>query len=175
MSGLPPLPAEEFEKKTGAGDEVIVLHVFTGKEKCKHFCCHFTGDLSSISGSESDSEQEDLDSDSGAMRSNLTSTDNETSSESRLISGRLSSKVFFQNSAGEYLTVYRCILLRKVNNTPQVIFCIFESNNSFYLHFLFQSEEESDPVSSLKSINQKTMWVILMTGGGHFAGAVFEG
>ncbi|XP_017280050.1 ankyrin repeat and zinc finger domain-containing protein 1 isoform X2 [Kryptolebias marmoratus] len=122
MAGSPPLTAEEFEKKTRAGD------------------------LSSISGSESDSEE---DSDSGGTRSNVTGTDNESSVESHSITGRLSSKVVFQNSAGEYLSVYRCILLGK--------------------------SEESDPVSSLKSINEKTVWVILMTGGGHFAGAVFEG
>ncbi|XP_037542327.1 ankyrin repeat and zinc finger domain-containing protein 1 [Nematolebias whitei] len=126
MAGLTPLTAEEFEKKTGAGD------------------------LSSISGSESDSEQEDLDSDSGTMGCNVSGTDNESSVESNLITGRLSTKVFFQNSAGEYLSVYRSVLFRK-------------------------SDEAFDPVSSLKSINQKTLWVILMTGGGHFAGAVFEG
>jgi len=39
----------------------------------------------------------------------------------------------------------------------------------------FQSDDEPDAVSSLKAINKKTVWVILMTGGGHFAGAVFEG
>ncbi|XP_022069268.2 ankyrin repeat and zinc finger domain-containing protein 1 isoform X1 [Acanthochromis polyacanthus] len=126
MAGLPPLTAEEFEKKTGAGD------------------------LSSISGSESDSEEEDSDSGGGGMSSNVTGTDNESSFDAGLLSGRLSSKVVFQNAAGQYVSVYRCVLQGK-------------------------SDDEHDAVSSLKAISKKTVWVILMTGGGHFAGAVFEG
>ncbi|KAM4558897.1 tRNA endonuclease ANKZF1 isoform 2-T3 [Odontesthes bonariensis] len=126
MTGVLPLTAEEFERKTG------------------------TGDLSSISGSESDSEDEDLDSDNGGTSSNVTGTDNESSVDDHLISARLSSKVVFRNSAGEYLSVYRCVLQGK-------------------------SDDEPDAVSSLKAISKKTVWVILMTGGGHFAGAVYEG
>ncbi|CAJ1079249.1 ankyrin repeat and zinc finger domain-containing protein 1 isoform X2 [Xyrichtys novacula] len=126
MSGLPPLTAEEFEKKTGAGD------------------------MSSISGSESDSEDEDFSSEGGGTNSNVASTDNESSTESSLISGRLCSKVVFQNSPGQYLSVYRCILQGKTS-------------------------DDQDEVSLLKAINKKTVWVILMTGGGHFAGAVFQG
>lgn len=40
---------------------------------------------------------------------------------------------------------------------------------------IFQSEDEQDAASSLMSIGKKTMWIIFMTGGGHFAGAVFQG
>lgn len=125
ISGMPSVTAEEFERKTGAGD------------------------MSSISGSESDSE-EDSDNESGGTYSNVTGTDNESSAETSLFSGRLSSKVVFQNSAGQYLSVYRCILQGK-------------------------SDDEQDAASSLKAISNKTVWVILMTGGGHFAGAVFQG
>eukprot|EP00064_Thunnus_orientalis_P009338 superscaffoldBa00001178_g9362 len=124
MAGMPPVTAEEFEKKTGAGD------------------------MSSISGSESDSEESD--SDDGGTSSNVTGTDNESSAETSLITGRPSSKVVFQNSAGEYLSVYRCILQGK-------------------------SDGEQDVESCLKTISKKTLWIILMTGGGHFAGAVFQG
>ncbi|XP_061579636.1 tRNA endonuclease ANKZF1 isoform X2 [Cololabis saira] len=126
IAGLPPLTAEEFERKTGDGD------------------------LSSISGSESDSEEEDFDNDSREAGSRVTSTDEEMSAESQLSTGRLYSKVFFQNSAGDYLSFYRCVLHGK-------------------------SDDVHDAVSSLKAISKKTVWVILMTGGGHFAGAVFEG
>lgn len=125
MLGMPPVTAEEFERKTGAGD------------------------MSSISGSESDSEEEDSDSDGWGKSNNVTGTDNETSAETRLITGRPSSKVFFQNSAGQYLSVYRCILQGKSDDEPAG--------------------------SSLKAISKKTLWVIIMTGGGHFAGAVFQG
>ncbi|KAF6726728.1 Ankyrin repeat and zinc finger domain-containing protein 1 [Oryzias melastigma] len=125
IAGLPPLNAEEFEKKTGAGD------------------------LSSISGSESDSEDEGSDSKDGVI-SDFPGTDHESSVLSHSITGRLASKVVLQNSAGEYLSVYRCVLQGKI-------------------------EDENDAVSSLRMINKGTVWVILMTGGGHFAGAVFEG
>ncbi|XP_024142335.1 ankyrin repeat and zinc finger domain-containing protein 1 [Oryzias melastigma] len=125
IAGLPPLNAEEFEKKTGAGD------------------------LSSISGSESDSEDEGSDSKDGVI-SDFPGTDHESSVSSHSITGRLASKVVLQNSAGEYLSVYRCVLQGKI-------------------------EDENDAVSSLRAINKGTVWVILMTGGGHFAGAVFEG
>lgn len=126
ISGMPPVTAEEFERKTGAGD------------------------MSSISGSESDSEEEDSDSDGGGTSSNVTGTDNESSDQTSSIIGRLSTKVVFQNSTGQYLSVYRSILQGK-------------------------SDDEQDTVSSLKCISKKTVWVILMTGGGHFAGAVFQG
>ncbi|XP_047227102.1 ankyrin repeat and zinc finger domain-containing protein 1 isoform X3 [Girardinichthys multiradiatus] len=126
MAGWPPATAEEFERKTRAGD------------------------LSSISGSESDSDEEDVDGDSRETGTTINGTDDESSAEPYL-TGRLSSKVVFQNSAGEYLSVYRCMLMGKSDS------------------------DEHDAVSSLKSINQKTVCVILMTGGGHFAGAVFEG
>ncbi|KAF3694930.1 Ankyrin repeat and zinc finger domain-containing protein 1 Zinc finger protein 744 [Channa argus] len=124
ISGFPPVTVEEFERKTGAGD------------------------MSSISGSESDSEDSDID--GGESSSNLTGTDNESSADMCLFTGRSFSKVVFQNSSGQYLSVYRCILQGK-------------------------SDYEQDAVSSLMSIGKKTVWVVLMTGGGHFAGAVFQG
>ncbi|XP_023256986.1 ankyrin repeat and zinc finger domain-containing protein 1 isoform X2 [Seriola lalandi dorsalis] len=126
IAGLPPVTVEEFEKKTGAGD------------------------MSSISGSESDSEEENSDSDCGGTSSNIAGTDNESSGETSLITGRLSSKVVFQNSSGQYLSVYRCILQGK-------------------------SDDEQDAGASIMALSKKTVWVILMTGGGHFAGAVFQG
>ncbi|XP_019945650.2 tRNA endonuclease ANKZF1 isoform X2 [Paralichthys olivaceus] len=123
LSGLPPVTMEEFEKKTGAGD------------------------VSSISCSESDSEEENSNSNSEGTSSNITGTDNESLFET---SCRLSSKMVFQNSVGQYLSVYRCILQAK-------------------------SDAEQDAGSSLMVVNKETVWVILMTGGGHFAGAVFKG
>ncbi|XP_056285572.1 ankyrin repeat and zinc finger domain-containing protein 1 isoform X2 [Pseudoliparis swirei] len=126
ISGMPPVTAEEFERKTGAGD------------------------MSSISGSESDSEDDDSDSESGGKSSNVTGTDNNSSVENSLFTGRHYNKVFFQNSAGQYISVYRCILQG-------------------------QSDEDRAVGSFLKALSQTTVWVVLMTGGGHFAGAVFRG
>ncbi|KAM8855628.1 tRNA endonuclease ANKZF1 [Spinachia spinachia] len=126
ISGMPAVTAEEFERRTGAGD------------------------MSSISGSESDSGEGDSDSESGGTSSNVPGTDNESSAELRSSAGRLCNRVVFQNSAEQYLSVHRCILQG-------------------------ESDVEQEAGSSLRAINQQTVWVILMTGGGHFAGAVFRG
>ncbi|XP_037344817.2 tRNA endonuclease ANKZF1 isoform X2 [Pungitius pungitius] len=126
ISGMPPVTAEEFERKTGAGD------------------------MSSISGSESDSEEDDSDSESGGTSSNVPGTDRESSAERSFLTGRHCNKVVFQNSAEQFLSVYRCILRG-------------------------QPDDEQEAASSLRAISQQTVWVILMTGGGHFAGAVFQG
>ncbi|XP_054644360.1 ankyrin repeat and zinc finger domain-containing protein 1 [Dunckerocampus dactyliophorus] len=131
MSGMPPVTTEEFERKSGDGD------------------------LSSISGSESDSEEEEeeeLVGDQREMSCHAAGVDNDNSDDTSLMTGRLvcSSKVLFQNSEGQYLSFYRCVLQGK-------------------------SDEEQDLASSLKSINTKTLSIVLMTGGGHFAGAVFQG
>ncbi|MEQ2206710.1 hypothetical protein XENOCAPTIV_001995 [Xenoophorus captivus] len=95
MAGWPPATAEEFERKTTAGGETTVLR-----------------DLSSISGSESDSDEEDVDGNGRETGTTINGTDDESSAEPYL-TGRLSSKVVFQNSAGEYLSVYRCMLMGK--------------------------------------------------------------
>ncbi|XP_056144965.1 ankyrin repeat and zinc finger domain-containing protein 1 isoform X2 [Lampris incognitus] len=126
LGGRQPVTVEEFERKTG------------------------TGDVSSLSGSESDSGGSDSDGDWDGKRRGLTHTDNGGSVEGGLIPSRRSSKVVFKNSEGQYLAVYRCVLQGK-------------------------SDGEDDLVASLKTISNKTVWVILMTGGGHFAGAVYQG
>ncbi|XP_073701890.1 tRNA endonuclease ANKZF1 [Garra rufa] len=110
---------EEFEKKTG------------------------TGDISSISGSDSDSEDEDL-------RDEVGTEGTDSALDTDQSACRLSSKVVFQNTQEQYLSLYRCVLQSKKDN-------------------------EEDLVSSLLKMSSNTIWVILMTGGGHFAGAVFKG
>lgn len=37
------------------------------------------------------------------------------------------------------------------------------------------SEEPEELIASLQSLSASTCWVVLMMGGGHFAGAVFRG
>ncbi|XP_028848189.1 ankyrin repeat and zinc finger domain-containing protein 1 isoform X2 [Denticeps clupeoides] len=108
LAGRPPVSAEDFETKTGAGD------------------------VSSISGS--DSEESDSD-----------------TADRDLTSGRLSSKLVLQNAQGRYLSVHRCVLQSK------------------------KSGERGDPAAALLGTSSKSVWVVLMTGGGHFAGAVFQG
>ncbi|XP_058249081.1 tRNA endonuclease ANKZF1 isoform X2 [Hemibagrus wyckioides] len=65
--------------------------------------------------------------------------------------GRLSPRVLLQNSQGQYFCLYRCAVQKKTRDS------------------------EANLVDSLLNISDKTVWVILMTGGGHFAGAVYKG
>ncbi|KAM9486608.1 tRNA endonuclease ANKZF1 [Clarias gariepinus] len=65
--------------------------------------------------------------------------------------GRLSAKALLQNSQGLYLCLYRCAVQRKT------------------------VDDEANLVDFLLNTSEKTLWVILMTGGGHFAGAVYKG
>ncbi|KAK2850366.1 hypothetical protein Q7C36_009149 [Tachysurus vachellii] len=65
--------------------------------------------------------------------------------------GHLSTRVLLQNSQGQYYCLYRCAVQEKT------------------------IDSEANLVDSLLNISDKTVWVILMTGGGHFAGAVYKG
>ncbi|XP_036401343.1 ankyrin repeat and zinc finger domain-containing protein 1 [Megalops cyprinoides] len=105
------------------------------------------GDMSSISGS--DSEETDSDSD-WSLHGDDDTVESESSLKGREPLSRLSARVLFQNAQGQYLSVYRCVL-----------------------HSKKMGEEKL--AASLLSISNKSVWVVLMTGGGHFAGAVFQG
>ncbi|KAF4086658.1 hypothetical protein AMELA_G00086890 [Ameiurus melas] len=65
--------------------------------------------------------------------------------------GRLTTRVLLQNSQGQYLCLYRCAVQKRT------------------------IDNEANLVDSLLNISEKTVWVILMTGSGHFAGAVYKG
>ncbi|XP_053554176.1 ankyrin repeat and zinc finger domain-containing protein 1 isoform X2 [Bombina bombina] len=122
IKGASLLSAEDFQDKTNSGD------------------------LSSISGSDSESSDDgELDS------SNLSSAD----LASIPISDQSirSQRVLFRNNQGYLLSVYRCVLA--------------ESKNT-----------DIKPEHLLKCINtmqEQPITIILMAGGGHFAGAVFRG
>ncbi|XP_074857683.1 tRNA endonuclease ANKZF1 isoform X2 [Carettochelys insculpta] len=107
------------------------------------------GDVSSISGSESDDSDSSSESDSLPARG---PADRASSQESRPLGAR-SAKVLFRNSQGQLLSAYRCVLGPKKGS----------------------GEQQAELVASLQSLSTGTCWVILMTGGGHFAGAVFRG
>uniref|UniRef100_A0A8B9IV90 Ankyrin repeat and zinc finger peptidyl tRNA hydrolase 1 n=1 Tax=Amazona collaria TaxID=241587 RepID=A0A8B9IV90_9PSIT len=64
-----------------------------------------------------------------------------------------SHKVLFRNAKGELISTYRCVLGTGKGGT----------------------EEPVELAASLRSLNASTCWVVLMMGGGHFAGAVFRG
>ncbi|KTF94704.1 hypothetical protein cypCar_00002081 [Cyprinus carpio] len=122
LEGRSVVTVEEFEKKTG------------------------TGDISSISGSDSDSS----DSEEGDLGDEVGPEETDSALDTVQSTRRLSTKVVFQNMQGQYLSLYHCVLQSKKDN-------------------------EEDLVSSLLKISNNTIWVILMTGGGHFAGVVFKG
>ncbi|XP_061090820.1 tRNA endonuclease ANKZF1 [Conger conger] len=107
-------------------------------------------DMSSISGSDS----EETDSDSNWCShgdEEPASGGNESPVKMEQPLHRLNPRVIFQNAQGKYLSVYRCVLHNK------------------------KMDPVEDLASTLLNISCKSVWVILMTGGGHFAGAVFQG
>ncbi|XP_059823441.1 tRNA endonuclease ANKZF1 isoform X2 [Hypanus sabinus] len=113
------------------------------------------GDISSISGS--DSEELDFHSEpEGLCHHSLDVSDpgSGISSCEEKPRGRLSTRVLFRTAEGELLSVYRCVLQGKQ---------------------ITREDEDSNILASLLSLTPETIWVILMAGGGHFAGAVFRG
>ncbi|XP_009994570.1 PREDICTED: ankyrin repeat and zinc finger domain-containing protein 1 [Chaetura pelagica] len=122
LLGRRPLPVEVFEEKTR------------------------TGDVSSISGS--DSESSDAGSESELLPSASDSPGNPQTPQIPR-----SHKVLFRNATGQLICAYRCVLSTRKGG----------------------SEEPEELAVSLQSLGVSTCWVVLMMGGGHFAGAVFRG
>ncbi|NXH10520.1 ANKZ1 protein, partial [Bucco capensis] len=130
LRGRQTLPIEVFEEKT----------------------C--TGDVSSISGSDSESSD-------GSTELELqpsASDSPETASVPR------SHKVLLRNAKGQLISAYHCVLsTRKASYNPPC----WERGSL--------CEDPAELKASLQSLNASTCWVVLMMGGGHFAGAVFQG
>ncbi|XP_013399111.1 ankyrin repeat and zinc finger domain-containing protein 1-like isoform X2 [Lingula anatina] len=105
-----------------------------------------TGDISSLSASSGDSSDEDI---SISLPPKSEESIAETEDD---IQDRRHPKVFFQNANQELLSLYRCVLHGK--QAPVA------------------SSSEYVP-AALKLRDQK-MWAMFMTGGGHFAGAIFN-
>ncbi|XP_077978963.1 tRNA endonuclease ANKZF1-like [Glandiceps talaboti] len=144
--GLPSVSEEEFESK-------------------------LTGDISSISCSDTSSESEsDEDEDlsptsrphkikafskylkplSGASGTSESETDDD--SKSRLQRGRKYPKIYFKNEDGQIVSVYRCIIHGKKNPPVTQNELIYKTGN----------------------LLQQLNWCVLMVAGGHFAGAIFN-
>lgn len=111
------------------------------------------GDLSSISGSDSDNSSEDEETEmSGKNEVGAISTQMDQTKQKQLRQGP-SNKLLFRNAEGQLLAVYRCVL-GPAKDRPM---------------------DASELLQSLKVLQAKPCWVVLMAGGGHFAGAVFRG
>ncbi|NWI97821.1 ANKZ1 protein, partial [Pitta sordida] len=110
------------------------------------------GDVSSISGS--DSENSDASSESELLPS--------ASDSLGTLQIPRSHKALLRNAEGQLIVAYRCVLL-----IPWVL-----ARVSVYQGDI---EEPVELTASLQSLSASTCWVVLMMGGGHFAGAVFRG
>ncbi|KFQ06619.1 Ankyrin repeat and zinc finger domain-containing protein 1, partial [Leptosomus discolor] len=108
------------------------------------------GDVSSISGS--DSESSDASSDSELLPSARGSPGTPPIPRSH--------KVLLRNAKGQLISAYRCVLC-----TGKAKVSVSQGG----------SEEPAELMASLQSLGASTCWVVLMMGGGHFAGAVFRG
>ncbi|RMC18630.1 hypothetical protein DUI87_04525 [Hirundo rustica rustica] len=139
LLGRRTLPAEVFEEKTR------------------------TGDVSSISGSDSDSS--DASSESELLPS--------VSDAPRISQIPRSHKVLLRNAKGQLISAYRCVLVTgKASHSPAVGERDSRKGVSVYQGDI---EEPVELTASLQSLSASTCWVVLMMGGGHFAGAVFRG
>ncbi|NXE78587.1 ANKZ1 protein, partial [Cochlearius cochlearius] len=107
------------------------------------------GDVSSISGS--DSESSDASSESELLPSASDSAGTPQTSRSH--------KVLLRNAKGQLISAYRCVI-------PWVLAGVSLSQGG--------SEEPAELTASLQSLGASTCWVVLMMGGGHFAGATFH-
>ncbi|CAM9696556.1 unnamed protein product [Lampetra planeri] len=115
-----------------------------------------TGDISSISGSESDSDSEPWDSEPDPsqprdLQPRGTQHDGKTEEEEGG-PARQSLRVLFTNRAQQTLSLHRCVLHRKQETAQDV-----------------------DAVGRVLALDARTKWAVLLAGGGHFAGAVFQG
>uniref|UniRef100_UPI00358FE737 tRNA endonuclease ANKZF1 n=1 Tax=Myxine glutinosa TaxID=7769 RepID=UPI00358FE737 len=117
-----------------------------------------TGDISSISGSGSESGESSDEGDDRARHTNPTATSHCLGSkvgdekEDVACRERGNPKIILQNSEGKLLAVYRCAL-----------------------HSKKEHYSDEDFAEKLNCLCGDAMWVVLMAGGGHFAGAVFRG
>ncbi|NWS17369.1 ANKZ1 protein, partial [Pachyramphus minor] len=125
------------------GRRAVPVEVFEEKTR--------TGDVSSISGS--DSESSDTSSESELLPSARDSPGTPQTSRSH--------KVLLRNAKGQLISAYRCVLV-----IPWVL-----ARMSVYQGDI---EEPAELTASLQSLSMSTCWVVLMMGGGHFAGATFH-
>ncbi|NWW45835.1 ANKZ1 protein, partial [Pedionomus torquatus] len=116
-----------------------------------------SGDVSSISGSDSESSDTSSESESLPCASNSPGPPPVPRSH----------KVLLRNAKGQLISVYRCVLGIGKASVSWVL-----ARVSVYQGGI---EEPVELTASLQSLGMSTCWVVLMMGGGHFAGAVFRG
>lgn len=115
--------------------------------------CDAGGDLSSISGSESDSDSNKESEKAKLKLLAMEEEDEDTSHNSKPMGSPF---LYFSSQGGRCFAVYKNLV---INHKAADV------GNS----------TTSDLLSSLSSLAQPQVWIILMRAGGHFAGAVFRG
>ncbi|NXW40616.1 ANKZ1 protein, partial [Nyctiprogne leucopyga] len=136
------------------GRQALTVEVFEEKTRA--------GDVSSISGS--DSESSDASSESELLPSASDGPGTPQTPRSH--------KVLLRNAKGQLISAYRCVLgIGKATRGNEVTLWVL-ARVSVYQGGI---EEPVELTASLQSLGASTCWVVLMMGGGHFAGAVFRG
>ncbi|XP_063421808.1 tRNA endonuclease ANKZF1-like [Mytilus trossulus] len=123
-----------------------------------------SGNISSLSGSESDSDDDDNHATSkpigmaARFQRKLevigtgSSTDSDTEDNIMDDRARKYPKIFLKNSLGDLISLYRCVVCHK-KVTPT---------------------SHSDLMSMVTDIPMHMKWAVMMSSGGHFAGAIFD-
>ncbi|XP_052091788.1 ankyrin repeat and zinc finger domain-containing protein 1-like isoform X2 [Mytilus californianus] len=123
-----------------------------------------SGNISSISGSESDSDDDDNHATSKPVSiaarfqrklevvGTGSSTDSESEDSTMDDRARKYPKIFLKNSLGDLISLYRCVVCHK-----QVI-----------------PTSHSDLISMVTDTPLNMKWAVLMSSGGHFAGAIYD-
>ncbi|KAK7010519.1 ankyrin repeat and zinc finger domain-containing protein 1, partial [Biomphalaria glabrata] len=109
---------------------------------------YISGDISSISGSDSDDTDHEGSQDEASLKFNeLDSVDDEQSTVYN------HPKLYFRNKDGDLMSIYRCLIQQKK----------------------FPIEDHREIEKKIALLPEKSNWIILMVSSGHFAGAVFNG
>lgn len=126
-----------------------------------------SGSVSSISGSESDDDDSEADSHATSkpigiaarfqrkVDAPMTGSSTDSESDDNITPderARRHPKIFLKNSLGDLISIYRCVVYHK-----QV-----------------QPSTHSDMIGMVTDIPIHMKWAVLMSSGGHFAGAIFE-
>ncbi|NXK01534.1 ANKZ1 protein, partial [Herpetotheres cachinnans] len=133
------------------GRQTLPVEVFEEKTRA--------GDVSSISGSDSESSN-------ASSESELLPSASDSPGTPKI---PRSQKVLLRNAKGQLISAYRCVL--STGKASNVVIPWVLARVSVYQGGI---KEPVELTASLQSLGASTCWVVLMMGGGHFAGATFH-
>ena len=112
--------------------------------------CTFSGDLSSISGSESDSDRHN---EGEEEEPQIPLTSDDVATQTKFAGSPYIH--FISAKDGESYAVYKNVLSGSRHGVD--------------------TDESHDLLRALEALKEQQIWIVLMRAGGHFAGAVFKG